>query len=302
MTDDTSLSHATKFDAPAETVVQLSPLVRRIVCDNPSAFTFTGTCTYIVGKGKDVAIIDPGPQNNGHLAATLDAVRGEQVAHIVLTHTHKDHSPLSRALAEKTGATIVGCPAYAAKPGAPSGLDSSHDTEYQPMRVLADGDMLQGDGWTLEAITTPGHASNHTAFTLREENALFSGDHVMAWSTSIVAPPDGSMTEYMASLDKLRARSEAIYWPGHGGPVNDPPRYLRALSHHRRLRESAILHRIEAGDATIPAMVERIYEHLDPRLKGAAALSVYAHLEDLVNRGVVRTDGSPSKDAVYRKA
>ena len=300
MTDDTSLTHATQFDARAETVAQLSPLVRLVVCDNPGPFTFTGTCTYIVGRGA-VAIIDPGPENDGHVAALLDAVKGESVRHIVLTHTHRDHSPAARVLAEKTGAKIVGCAPYVAKPGAPSGLDSAHDTDYAPADVLADGDVLEGDGFTLEAIATPGHASNHVAYALREENALFSGDHVMAWSTSIVAPPDGSMTDYMASLDKLRARSEAIYWPGHGGPVKDPPRYLRALAHHRRLRESAILNRIAAGDTKIPDMVERIYENLDPRLKGAAALSVYAHIEDLVTRGVVGVDGPLSKDAPFRK-
>ena len=300
MTDDATLSHATQFDAKAETVTQLSPLVRLVVCDNPGPFTFTGTCTYIVGRG-NVAIIDPGPENDAHVAALLDAVRGESVRHIVLTHTHRDHSPAARALAEKTGAKIVGCAPYVAKPGAPSGLDSAHDTDYAPADVLADGDILKGDGFTLEAIATPGHASNHVAYALREENALFSGDHVMAWSTSIVAPPDGSMTDYMASLDKLRARSEAIYWPGHGGPVKDPPRYLRALAHHRRLRESAILNRIAAGDTNIPAMVERIYENLDPRLRGAAALSVYAHIEDLVARGVIGVDGPLSKDATFRK-
>lgn len=300
MTDDTTLSHATQFDAKAETVTQLSPLVRLVVCDNPGPFTFTGTCTYIVGRGS-VAIIDPGPDNDGHVAALLDAVKGETVGHIVLTHTHRDHSPAARALAEKTGAKIVGCAPYAAKAGAPSGLDSAHDADYAPADVLADGDILEGDGFTLEAIATPGHASNHVAYALREENALFSGDHVMAWSTSIVAPPDGSMTDYMASLDKLRARSEAIYWPGHGGPVKDPPRYLRALSHHRRLRESAILNRIAAGDTKISDMVARIYENLDPRLKGAAALSVYAHIEDLVARGVVGVDGPLSKDATFRK-
>lgn len=300
MTDDTALTHATQFDAKAETVAQLSPLVRLVVCDNPGPFTFTGTCTYIVGRGA-VAIIDPGPENDGHVAALLDAVKGESVRHIVLTHTHRDHSPAARALAERTGAKIVGCAPYVAKPGAPSGLDSAHDTDYAPADVLADGDILEGDGFTLEAIATPGHASNHVAYALREENALFSGDHVMAWSTSIVAPPDGSMTEYMASLDKLRARGEAIYWPGHGGPVKDPPRYLRALAHHRRLRESAILNRIAAGDTKIPAMVERIYENLDPRLKGAAALSVYAHIEDLVARGVIGVDGPLSKDATFRK-
>lgn len=301
MTDDTTLTHAAAFDDPAETVTQVSPLVRRIVCDNPGPFTFTGTCTYIVGRGA-VAIIDPGPENDTHLAALLDAVKGERVRHIVLTHTHRDHSPAARALAERTGADIVGCAPYVAKPGAPSGLDSAHDTDYAPARILGDGDLLEGDGFTLEAIATPGHASNHLAFALREENALFSGDHVMAWSTSIVAPPDGSMTDYMASLDKLRARSEAIYWPGHGGPVTDPARYLRALSHHRRLRETAILNRIAAGDTKIPDMVERIYENLDPRLKGAAALSVFAHIEDLVTRGILRVEGPLSKDAVFHKA
>ena len=237
---DEALTHSTQFDAPAESVAELSPQVRRIVCNNPGPFTFTGTCTYIVGRG-DVAVIDPGPEDDAHVAAILAATAGERITHVVLTHTHRDHSPASRALAIRTGAAIVGCPALAAQPGRPSGLDSSHDPDYAPSRVLHDGDTLAINGCTLEAITTPGHASNHTAYALPEENALFSGDHVMAWSTSIVAPPDGSMRDYMASLDKLKGRTETIYWPGHGGPVTDPPRYLRALAHHRRLREIAIL-------------------------------------------------------------
>lgn len=298
---DEPLTHATNFDAPAERVVELSPLIRRVVCNNPGPFTFTGTCTYIVGRGT-VAIVDPGPEDATHVAALLEATRGERVSHVVLTHTHRDHSPASRALAVKTGAAVVGCPAFATGTGRPSGLDSSHDPDYRPSRVLHDGDRLEGEGWTLEAVTTPGHASNHTAYALPEENALFSGDHVMAWSTSIVAPPDGSMTQYMASLDRLKNRPETIYWPGHGGPVTDPPRYLRALEHHRRLRERAILARLAAGDTTIPAMVDRIYEKLDPRLKGAAALSVYAHLEDLVARGIARVEGPLSKDATFGKA
>ena len=297
---DEPLAHAKTFDATPETVVELSPLIRRVVCDNPGPFTFTGTCSYIVGRGT-VAIIDPGPENAIHVEALLAATGGERVSHIVLTHTHRDHSPASRMLAVKTGAAIVGCPAFATESGRPSGLDSSHDPDYRPSRVLHDGDRLEGEGWTLEALATPGHASNHTAFALGEENALFSGDHVMAWSTSIVAPPDGSMTAYMASLDKLKGRPETIYWPGHGGPVKDPPRYLRALEHHRRLREHAILSRLSAGDTKIPDMVERIYEKLDPRLKGAAALSVYAHLEDLVARGVARVEGPLSKDAVFHR-
>lgn len=301
MADDDTLTHAKQFDASAETAVQVSALVRRVVCANPGPFTFTGTCSYIVGRG-EVAIIDPGPENEAHVEALLAAVSGETVRSIVLTHTHRDHSPASRMLAARTGAEIVGCPPYAAKPGAPSGLDSSHDTDYVPARILDDGAVLEGPGYTLEAIATPGHASNHTAYALREENALFSGDHVMAWSTSIVAPPDGSMTDYMASLDKLKGRDETIYWPGHGGPVKDPPRYLRALAHHRRLRERAILARLEAGDTRIPDMVARIYENLDPRLMGAAGLSVFAQLEDLVTRKIVRVEGPPSKDAAYHLA
>ncbi len=300
MSDD-ALTHVTQFDAPPEAVQHVSPLVRRVVCDNPGPFTFTGTCTYIVGRG-EVAVIDPGPENEAHCAAILDALRGEAVSHIVLTHTHRDHSPGARALSEATGAAIVGCAPFAPKPGAPSGLDSSHDTSYAPARVLADGETLEGRGFTLEAIATPGHASNHLCYALAQDNALFSGDHVMAWSTSVVAPPDGSMTDYMASLDRLRGRPERVYWPGHGGPVNDPPRYLRALAHHRRLRERAVLSRIEAGDTRVSDMVDRIYEGLDPRLKGAAALSVFAHLEDLAQRGVVRVEGPLSRDAAFFKA
>jgi glyoxylase-like metal-dependent hydrolase (beta-lactamase superfamily II) len=281
-------------------VQQISLLIRRVLAPNPGPFTFTGTCTYIIGRG-EVAIIDPGPNNAGHVAALIDATKGERVAHIVLTHTHRDHAPASRALQQATGAAIIGCRPYEPRHASAqaSGLDSAHDTDYRPSRILADGETLEGPGFTLEAVGTPGHASNHLAFALREENALFSGDHVMAWSTSIVAPPDGSMSDYIASLEKLRARSENIYWPGHGGPVREPQRYLRALIHHRHQREAAILTRINAGDRLIPEMVERIYEGLDARLKGAAALSVLAHLQDLVARGLVRADGEATLAARY---
>jgi glyoxylase-like metal-dependent hydrolase (beta-lactamase superfamily II) len=171
-----------------------------------------------------------------------------------------------------------------------------------PDVALKDGDVVSGTGWTAEAVFTPGHTANHMAFALREENTLLSGDHVMAWSTSIVAPPDGSMGDYMASLDKLRARSEAIFWPGHGGPVREPAKFMRALSHHRRLREAAILKRLAEGDRGIPDIVTAIYEGLDPRLKGAAGLSVFAHLEDLVAKGLATTDGAPSLTAEFRPA
>jgi glyoxylase-like metal-dependent hydrolase (beta-lactamase superfamily II) len=301
MADAISFEH--DFDPKPDEVQQISRLVRRVLAPNPGPFTFTGTCTYIIGRG-EVAIIDPGPDNAAHVATLVDATKGERVSHIVITHTHRDHAPASRAFQEATGAAIVGCRPYEPRHAnaQASGLDAAHDRDYLPERILSDGDFLEGNGFTLEAVATPGHASNHLAFAVREENALFSGDHVMGWSTSIVAPPDGSMSDYMASLEKLRARPETIYWPGHGGPVREPQRYVRALIHHRHQREAAILTRIKAGDTLIPAMVERIYEGLDARLKGAAALSVLAHLEDLVGRGVVRADGPATLATNYTSA
>ena len=302
MADD-DIPFERNFDPKPDEMQQVSPLVRRVLAPNPGPFTFTGTCTYIIGRG-EVAILDPGPDNANHVAALIDATKGERVSHIVITHTHRDHAPASRALQQATGAAIVGCRPYQPRhaDAKSSGLDSAHDTDYRPERILADGETLAGPGFTLEAIATPGHASNHLVFALCEENALFSGDHVMGWSTSIVAPPDGSMSDYMESLEKLRARPESIYWPGHGGPVREPQRYLRALIHHRHQREAAILTRINAGDRLIPEMVERIYEGLDARLKAAAALSVLAHLEDLVARGVVHADGPVTLAAHYTPA
>jgi glyoxylase-like metal-dependent hydrolase (beta-lactamase superfamily II) len=302
MADD-DIPFERNFDPKPDEVQQVSPLIRRVLAPNPGPFTFTGTCTYIIGRD-EVAIIDPGPGNKAHVAALVEATKGERVAHIVITHTHRDHAPASRALQNATGAAIIGCRPYEPRHANAqfSGLDSAHDMEYRPSRVLGNGETLEGPGFTLEAVATPGHASNHLAFALREENALFSGDHVMGWSTSIVAPPDGSMSDYMESLEKLRARREAIYWPGHGGPVREPQRYVRALIHHRHQREAAILTRIKAGDKLITEMVERIYEGLDARLKGAATLSVLAHLEDLVARGAVRADGPPTLATHYAPA
>ncbi|MFO1136444.1 MAG: MBL fold metallo-hydrolase [Rhodoblastus sp.] len=303
MTDDADdkLVHSTAFDVKADDVQQISPLVRRLVENNPGPFTFTGTCTYIVGRG-DVAVIDPGRENEAHTQAIIDALKGERIAHIVVTHTHKDHSPGAALLAERTGAPIVGCAPFTPKGGPESGLDSAHDLAYAPARVLKDGDRIEGDGYTLEAVETPGHASNHLCFALPQERSVFSGDHIMAWSTSIVAPPDGNMTDYMGSLDKLRAREDALLWPGHGGPVMEPQRYMRALAAHRRQREAAIVRRLHAGDETIHDMVARIYDGLDPRLVNAAALSVLAHMEDLVTRGVAVAEGPVTVQGRYRRA
>ena len=289
-------------DAPeslASGVVEtLRPGLRRLIAPNPSPFTHTGTCTYIVGEG-EVAILDPGPDDDSHLQRLLAATAGERVAHIVVTHTHRDHSALVGRLAAATGADVVGARPHVPRPGTPQGLDAAHDLAYAPARVLADGETLTFGDHALTALATPGHAANHLCFVWGD--ALFSGDHVMAWSTSVVAPPDGSMGEYMASLEKLRDREETIYWPGHGGPVGDPKRYVRGLITHRRQRESAILAQLEEGPTTIAAIVEKNYVGLAARLKGAAALSTLAHLEDLLARGLAKRGEGAALEAVYAR-
>lgn len=294
----------TTFDSPPGALVHVSPATRRIVAPNPGAFTFTGTCSYILGEG-EVAIVDPGPAIGSHVEALLAAISGERLRFILVTHTHRDHSPAARILKEATGATIAGCAPYAPPPDLEitgPGLDASHDRAYQPDRVLMDGETIECGGLEIEAAATPGHTTNHLCFALRAERSLFTGDHVMGWATTVVAPPDGSMGDYLASLEKLRGRDDRIYWPAHGGPVQEPQRYLRALLHHRRQREQAILQRLEEGDETIAAMVARIYEGVDLRLHGAAALSVFAHLEDLVERGLARCEGAPTMRGRYARA
>ena len=284
---------------------RVAPLIRRRIAPNGGPFTATGTCTYVVGQDR-VAVIDPGPEDPSHIAALLDDLGPERVEAIVVTHTHRDHSPGARLLAARTGAPIVGCGPHRAARALAEGeapmLDASSDAAHAPARILAEGDAVSGPGWTLVAVETPGHTMNHLAFALPEAEALFSGDHVMAWNTTIVAPPDGEMRAYMASLEKLRGRGETIYWPGHGGPVREPARLVRCLIGHRRQREAAIRARLVAGDTRIPEVVAAIYQGLDPRLRGAAALSVFAHLEDLVGRGLVACDGPPRLDATYAPA
>jgi glyoxylase-like metal-dependent hydrolase (beta-lactamase superfamily II) len=264
-------------------------LVRRVLAPNPSAFTFTGTQTFIVGRG-EVAIIDPGPDDPAHVAALLAAVEGEQVAAIVCTHTHRDHSPASRALAAATGARIVGCAPLAFDDEGPR-ADDSFDFAYAPDRVLADGEALEGGGWTLEAVATPGHTSNHLCFALAGTGILFTGDHVMGWSTTIVSPPDGDMSAYMASLDKLLARDDGAYFPAHGPAIEQPHAHVARLIEHRRRRERQVLDALGGGGTSIAAMVPALYKDVDPRLHPAAARSVLAHLLDLASRGLVRSEG-----------
>ena len=238
MSDDIPFDKS--FDLAPDTVERVAPGVRRILANNPSPFTFKGTLSYIVGEGQ-VAIIDPGPLDEAHIAALLDAVRGETVTHIFVTHTHRDHSPAVPRIKAATGAVVLAegphRPARALNIGEAPRLDASNDTEFQPDRKLADGEVVTGRGWTIEAVTTPGHTANHMAFAFREGDLLFSGDHVMAWSTPIVAPPDGAMSDYMASLQKLARRSEPIYLPGHGGVVREAPRFVQHYIRHREGRE-----------------------------------------------------------------
>jgi glyoxylase-like metal-dependent hydrolase (beta-lactamase superfamily II) len=293
------------FDLPPGRVEAVMPGVRRLLCNNPGPFTFKGTVTYIVGRDR-VAIIDPGPIDAAHSAALLEAVRGETVTHILVTHTHRDHSPAAAGLKAATGAkTYAQGPHRAARPlhiGEAGPLDSSGDRDFHPDIALADGEAVTGPGWGLEAVATPGHTANHMAFALQGTPVLFSGDHVMAWSTPVVAPPDGAMSDYMASLEKLSRRAETLYFPGHGGAVRDAPRFVQHYIAHRKDREAAILNGLAAGEADIPSLVGSIYVGLDPRLTKAAGLSVLAHLEDLTARGLVATDGAPSIEGRYRLA
>ncbi len=293
------------FDLIPGRAQEVAPRVRAIVANNPGPFTFKGTVSYIIGRG-NVAILDPGPADDAHIGALLDAVRGETVTHILVTHTHRDHSPAVPRVKAATGAAVYAeGPHRPARPlhiGETRRLDASADMDFRPDVALADGDVVSGDGWTMEAVTTPGHTANHMAYALPESDLLFSGDHVMAWSTTIVAPPDGAMSDYMASLQKLGRRKEPIYLPGHGAPVRDAPRFVQSCIHHRQGREASILHRLAKGETDIPTLVKAIYIGLDPRLVGAASLSVLAHLEDLVARGIVRTEEPPSIGGIYRLA
>jgi glyoxylase-like metal-dependent hydrolase (beta-lactamase superfamily II) len=288
-------------DFPPGEAHQVSPLIRRIVAPNASAFTFQGTGTYVVGRDK-VVVIDPGPMIESHLQAILDALAGETVTHILVTHTHVDHSPLARPLQRATGAPIWGCGRHSAgRYEQNAKVEEGGDFDFTPDRQLAHGEMVAGAGWTMEAVHTPGHTSNHLCFALRDEKALFTGDHVMGWSTSVISPPDGDMRAYMASLELLIARDDAIYWPTHGGPVREPKPFVRAFIAHRREREAAILACLGDGVGRIRDMVPRIYGTTIPAaLYSAAARSVFAHLIDLAERDAVAADDALDIDAHYR--
>lgn len=274
---------------PTGIPIQLEPLVTRVLAPNASPYTYSGTQTHVVGTS-DLAIIDPGPDDPAHIAALLAVIADRPVRAIVITHHHRDHSPASRPLAAATGAAIVGPRAHHVASDAPR-LDAAFDADYAPDRVLEEGDTVSGDGWTLHAIATPGHTSNHLAYALPETGALFSGDHVMGWATSVVSPPDGDMGDYMASLEKLLGRDDRVYYPGHGEAVDTPQRLVRGMLGHRKQREGQILRLLREAVMTLPAMTARMYVGLDPRLIGAAERSVLAHLYDLRTRGLVEEEG-----------
>jgi glyoxylase-like metal-dependent hydrolase (beta-lactamase superfamily II) len=295
----------TGFDPSYGVGVPMGHDILRLTANNPGPFTFYGTNTYLIGKNS-LAILDPGPDDDAHFEALTQAIGDRPVSHILISHTHRDHSPMAARLQSVTGAPVLAegphRPARPLRLGEINPLDASADYDLKIDRLLADGDIIEGDGWSLEAVFTPGHAANHLAFGLRGSSLLFSADHVMGWATSIVAPPDGAMSDYMASLDKLLARDDALYLPGHGGPVTQPASFVRGLKAHRKMRESAVLERIRSGDRSIGDMVKAIYRDTDPRLRDAAALSVLAHLEDLTARGQVIAERGVALDAVYTPA
>ena len=283
----TGLSFDRAFDVRPGEAVTLSPLVRRVLADNPGPYTFKGTSTFVVGRG-NVAVIDPGPDDETHLAALLQALRGETVSHIIITHSHADHSPLAAKLRAATGAPTYGFGAISQAGEGGLRLDAGIDHDFAPDVTVSDGDVIEGTGWTLEALHTPGHMSNHMCFALREEKTLLAGDHVMAWSTSVIAPPDGHMGQYFASLRKLLGRDDALYHPSHGPSRRDPVPLVRGYLAHRKMREGAILQRVEQGARKINEIVASIYADVDPGLHGAAALSTRAHIDHLVEQGRLR--------------
>ena len=275
------------MDAPYARLEQVGPGLARVLAHNPSAFTYYGTQTYLVGQD-ELAVVDPGPELGEHVEALVEAIAGRRVVAICCTHTHRDHSPAARPLAEATGAPVIGCAALALETAGPR-ADASFDWDYAPTQVLGDGESIIVDGRPMTAVATPGHTSNHLCFAYGD--ALLTGDHVMGWSTTVVFPPDGDMAAYMASLDKLRNRDDRTYYPAHGPPVTNPRQYVRGLIGHRLQREKQILRLVSETSLDIPAIVAKAYPGLDPRLVTAAGGSVHAHLLDLAARGLVERDG-----------
>ncbi len=287
------------MDFEYEQAQQVSPLIHRLVANNPGPFTFKGTGVYIIGRG-EVAIIDPGPDDPAHIDALLKAVKGETVTHILVTHRHMDHSPAAHPLAERTGAKV-----YASTlPPKPSDCDAlrleASDDHYFTLDInVEDGQRFSGPGWTIEAVFTPGHTTNHMAYALVEENALFPGDHIMGWSTTVIGPPDGDMSAYFASIEKVRDRNYDTLWPTHGPPVREVRPFVEAYLAHRLAREAQVIAQLESGKRLIKDMVTEMYADVDKRLHPAACHSVLAHVIRLVEMGRVGVEGPPCVDSEY---
>lgn len=275
---------------PTGQAYSLEPLVRRVLAPNPSAFSYTGTQTYIVGGSDAVAVIDPGPSEEAHIDALLAAIGSARVAAIICTHTHRDHSPAAAPLAAATGGPVIGC-AYLSLDDDGPRADAAFDQTYRPDHVLEDGEAITGPDWALIALATPGHTSNHLCLALEQSGALFSGDHVMGWSTTVVSPPDGDMADYMRSLQLLQTRDDRVYYPAHGEAITNPKQLVRGMIGHRRQRENQILNLLGEGDKAIADMVPQMYRSVDQQLWPAAGRSVLAHLLDLRNRGLVSQQG-----------
>ncbi|MBL8379856.1 MAG: MBL fold metallo-hydrolase [Burkholderiales bacterium] len=282
----TTIPFLREFEPAYGTLVPVSPLIRRLVAANSGPFTAWGTGTYVVGRGQ-VAVIDPGPDDPSHVAALESALGAETVIALVITHTHMDHSPAAATLKKRWRAPTIGCGPHGARGET---TEAGADYDYRPDRQLVDGETVAGPGWTLTAVATPGHTSNHLCFCLEEESALFTGDHVMGWSTTVVSPPDGDMSAYMQSLNKVLARGDAILYPTHGAPITAPRPFVEALIAHRLEREAQVLDCLGAGIEQIPAMVAKLYADVDPRLHRAAGRSLLSHLLKLIDEGRVRRD------------
>ena len=290
-----SIPFVRDFEAPYEVPERVSPMISRLLARNPSPFTFKGTGVHIVGANEgasDIAVIDPGPLVPEHLDALKRAVAGRNLTHILVTHTHADHSPAARPLREWTGTKTYGFGPHGGLADEAINIEEGGDRKFMPDVIVRDGDIIEGSGFSFECVFTPGHTSNHMCYALREEKALFTGDHVMGWSTTVVAPPDGDMAQYLASLRKLIARDDRILYPTHGGPIRDPKPFLEAYLKHRLEREAQIIACIRDGLATIPQMVARMYVDVDKRLHPAAARSVLAHLIQLEDEGRVLRNGA----------
>lgn len=290
------------FKADYGAAERMSERITRVLCENPSPYTYTGTGTYIVGAGDTVAVIDPGPRMKNHLNALLEAIDGKTVSNILVTHTHADHSPLARPLSQETGAKIYAFgPHGSGRKGGLVGEDveAGADKTFAPDVLISDGDTFTGPDWTLRAVHTPGHTANHMCFHLTEENTVFVGDHVMAWATTVISPPDGDMTDYLASLRKLSALDAAKLVPTHGPWVDEPAPFIRGIITHRKMREGQISGLLEDNPATIESLVTRMYKDVDPRLHPAAARSVFAHILSMVDDGRLACDGPPQLDSLY---